>query len=55
MHFLACQCQMMLQNILLVPYIKGLTYEMLSVNTDGYKCTLLVGQLDIGYFRKKDL
>ena len=25
------------------------------LNTDGYKCTLLVGQLDRGYFRKKGL
>ena len=46
---------MVWQNILLVPYRKGLTYEMLLVNTDGYKCTLLVGQLNRGYFRKKGL
>ena len=46
---------MIWQNILLVPYKNGLTYEMLSVNIDSYKCTLLVGQLDKGYFRKKGL
>ena len=46
---------MMLKNILLVPYKMGLTYKMLSVNTVGYKCTLLVGQLDRGYFGKKGL
>ena len=46
---------MVLQNIILVPYKKGLTYEILSVNTDSYMCTPLVSQLDRGYFRKKGL
>ena len=46
---------MMWQNILLIPYKKGFTYEMLSVNTDGKKCIPLVVQLDKGYFRKKGL
>ena len=41
---------MMWQNIFLVPYKKWLTYEMLSDNTDGYKCKLLVGQLDRSNF-----
>ena len=46
---------MMLQNIFLAPYKKGVAYKMLSVNTDSYKCVLLVGKLNRGYFRKKSL
>ena len=43
------------QNSILVIYKKEVTYEILSDNIDGYKCTLLVGQLLLDVHFIKDI